>query len=718
MNAEHHHGAPASAGPGASAAAPDADTAPGRGRPGRPDRPAARGRAATVAAIAAAAAGLALFVVPLSGVHLKAMNGLGLISVLPAASLAGLIVLVLAFAAMLARRRPAPVVLGLLLVAIIFCLDGVTAVIEPLPRFATSYQVYGFVNYIRHTGSVAPGVTAYFSWPGFFGLVSLAAQAAGAHSLVPLLTWWPFIIDTLTVLPFLLLTSAFAITWRARWLAALLLCAGNWVGQDYFAPQSLNYLLYLSFLAIVLLWFAGPVRARAGAQRMAGERPARPVGNPQRAILLLLLVGIFAASVVSHQLTPFLIIAACAALVIVGRCSPRGLPVLLAVIAIGWVSYATVGYWTGHLTTIFGGIGHLGGTFSSSVGGRLIGTPVHEIPVYGRLLLAGTILVLAALGVLRRRRRKVTDRALVILVIAPVSIAAVQNYGGEVSLRIYLFALPAAAILAALSFFPQTGDEPEQAGGEPERRPAAEAPAWRRFAVAGVAGVVAAGLAGMFILTRYGNEGFEQTPPSELAAMNYIYDHARGGGTVLWLSRPAGINATPQMPWQFRDVASIAFTSLDSPRNPSDTAGVTARLRSLGRGAFLVVTGTEATYLRQTASFGPAWARKFRESLSASPALRLVFNGQDAAVYQARLPASAPRTRTGLHKEVATTGSTIWSPVGLVMFGLAVVLLLARELIRECAPARRWLMRPLALAAVPAVVLFLVAVVERFRVIS
>ncbi len=660
--------------------------------------------------------------VPLRGVHLGAMNGLGLISVLPAASLAGLILLVLAFAAMLGRRRPAPLVLGLLLVAIIFCLDGVTVLVEPLPRFATTYQVYGFVNYVRHTGSVAPGVTAYFSWPGFFALVSLASHAAGVHSLVPLLAWWPFVIDTLTVVPFLLLTRAFAITWRASWLAALLLCVGNWVGQDYFAPQSLNYLLYLSFLAIVLTWFSGPVLARPGARRVPGERPARQVGAPQRAILLLLLVAIFAASVVSHQLTPFLIIAASAALVIVGRSSPRGLPVLLAVIAIGWVSYATVGYWTGHLTSIFGGIGHLGGTLNSSVGSRLIGTPAHQIPVYGRVLLAGAVMGLAVLGVVRRWFRKVTDRALVILVIAPISVAAVQSYGGEVSLRIYLFALPAAAILAACFFFPQTGEEPDTrpaaAVGEPGQRAARPAPAWRRLTAAGAAGVIAAGLAGMFMLTRYGNEGFEQIPPSELAAMNYIYDHARGGGTVFWLSRPAGINATPQMPWQFRDVASMAFTSQTSPRNPSDTAGVIAHLRSLGRGAFLIVTQTEASYLRQTASFAPDWERRFRESLSASHGLRLVFNGRDAAVYQARLPASAPRNRTGLSKDVSTTGSTIWSPVGLVMFFLAVGSLLARELIRECAPARRWLMRPLALAAIPAVVLLLVAVVERFRVIS
>ena len=62
------------------------------------------------------------------------MNGLGLFSVLPAASLAGLALLVLAFAGLLGLRRPVPAALGVLLVAIIFCLDGVTPIVEPLPQ--------------------------------------------------------------------------------------------------------------------------------------------------------------------------------------------------------------------------------------------------------------------------------------------------------------------------------------------------------------------------------------------------------------------------------------------------------------------------------------------------------------------------------------------------------------------------------------------------------
>jgi hypothetical protein len=704
-----------------SAAGRSAGAGAGAGSPRRSRLPGWTGLAVTGAM---AVAGLLVFLLPLGWVKIGSMNGLGLFSVLPVASLAGLGLLIAAFAAMLVRRKPTALVLGATLVAIILCLDGVTSFVEPLPRFATTYQLYGFVNYVRHTGSVAPGVAAYFSWPGFFALIGFAAKAAGAHSLLSLLTWWPVIIDSLVVVPFMLLTRALKITWRARWLAALLLCVGNWVGQDYFSPQSLNFLFYVTFIAILLNWFTGPVTAKPGSRRVPGERPASQVSAPQRALLLILVIGIFTASVISHQLTPFLMIAGCAGLVIVGRCAPRGLPVLLGVVAVGWISFATVAYWSGHLSTIFGQIGKLGGTINASVGSRLIGTPLHQIPVYGRIALAGLLVAMALLGLLRRRHRGMTDRALVILLVAPLSVAALQNYGGEIALRIYLFALPATAVLAACLFFPQADTEPgEGAARAPELADRPSHPQKRRnrpaapLIAAVASGLAAVTLAGLFILTRYGNEAYEQIPRGEKAAMDYIYARARGGTSVLWLSRPAGIDATPQMPWQYRDIANVRFVSRDSPRNPADVAGVAADLSQLGRGAFLIVTATEATFIRQTASFRPDWLRSFRAAMAAEPGVRVVLANRDAAVYQARLPASAPRAQSNLRAAAPASGSTAWTPVGLAALVVAVLLLTARELIRAAMPDRRSLMRVLALAAYPAVLLLLVAVIERFRVI-
>ena len=411
-------------------------------------------------------AGLLLFLLPLAGVKVTAMNGLGLISVLPVACMVGIALLVGAFIAMLALRRPVPLMLGATVVAIVFCLDGVTSIIEPVPRFATTYQVAGFVSYISHTGHVAPAAAAYFSWPGFFALIAFATRAAGVHSLLPLMTWWPVAIDLLLLAPFMLATRALRISWQARWLAALLFCVGNWVGQDYFSPQSLNFLFYLSFIAIVLTWFSGRGVQEAGQarpKRIRGELPSRPVTAGQRAVLLLLLIAIFAASTVSHQLTPAFMLVACAGLVLVGRCTPRGLPILLGVLLVGWVSYETVSYWSGHISTIFGGVGGLRGTVSSSVGHRLIGTRLHRIAIFSRVVLPLIMAVLVAGSLFRRWRRRIADRALIVLLVVPLIIIGLQNYGGEIALRVYLFMLPAVAVLAAALFFPGTGRPAEPA---------------------------------------------------------------------------------------------------------------------------------------------------------------------------------------------------------------------------------------------------------------
>ena len=200
--------------------------------------------------------------------------------------------------------------------------------------------------------------------------------------------------------------------------------------------------------------------------------------------------------------------------------------------------------------------------------------------------------------------------------------------------------------------------------------------------------------------------------------MDYIYSHARSGTPVLWLSRPSGISATPQMPWQFRDIAKVQFVSLPSPRNPAATAGVVAELRRLGPGAFLILPATEARFIRQTASFPPNWERKFRAAMSAEPALRQVVDNRDAAVFQARHPVMTHRTRPNLHVAQPVQPSTIWTPIGLLALAAALLLLTARELIRVAVPGRRSLMRPLALASCPAILLLLIAVIERFRVIS
>ena len=664
--------------------------------------------------------GLVAFLVPLGWVNLSRMNGLGLISVLPVMSLLGITVAVIAFSAGLCLRRAYPAVLGVTLAGILICLDAVTVFTEPEPRFPTAYQIAGFVDYVSRTGHTAPGLAAYFSWPGFFGAVAFMERVTGDHNLIPVMRLWPVIIDMACLAPLYLIMRNLRASWRAKWLAALLFVVGNWVGQDYFSPQSFNYLLYLAFIAMLLTWFNWRPQAAAITPQatpkpdhgirswwrssfsalVPGETESRPVPPAQRGVLLAILLGIFVFSTTSHQLTPFNMITACLGLVIARRCRITGLPVLLTVIVTGWVSFAAVGFWSGHMSTLFGGLGDLGGNLTASVTNRITGTAQHRLVPTVRSASAAAFLLMGAAGLLRRRHRVVDDRVVMTLMCTPFLAFAAQSYGGEIALRVYLFALPAAAVLASYLFFPATRDE-----GVSGR--------WLTFLPVMACTVTL--LFGFFV-ARYGNEAFERIPAGEVTAFDYLYAHDQNGARVLWLSPAPLADNTPEMPWQYRDIEKIQFIPELAPRDPRDVTALVLALRTVGLNTYLIVTSTQATFLNQQASYPLDWGSEFRAQMAAIPGVRTVVANADAALYTVRWPPGT-RARPVITGTGPVARSTLWTPAGLIILCLLLLVLTAREFTRVCLDTPR-LTRLLTLVSLPMLVVFAVVVIMRFILLS
>ncbi len=674
---------------------------------------------------------------PLRGVDLNDIDGVGLISAMPPTAFAAILLMLVAFFVTIAQNTDRKFLLLFQIAAITFALHGAAALIEDEARFHTAYVHAGFVEYINRTGESSALLDARLAWPGFFALVGFITKAAGVTDLTTIMRWTPLLSNLLYLLPFVLILRQVVATTRARWFAALLFVIVQWIGQDYFSSQGFTYAIYLAFVAIVLRWFGKveprekPMPAKGFVRRLLarldgltpGELP-HSTGVYDRAIMLIVLIGLFATATASHQITPFMMLGALTGLILLRRSSLSwGLPFFLGLMVLAWISYQTVAFWSGHIDQLFGGLGRILENLQSNTGDRIDGSdPKHALVLMARLGICGVILTLAAAGLFRRLRRGVGDRAALLLLCIPVLALGLQNYGGEIGLRIYLFALPGACILAAYAFFPNlpagTEDAPEETVPIRKRNIRFNPELTRRISLLLAAGCAMV-LAMVFLVARYGNEQFERVSASEVAAMHYVYDHDKPSARVLYLVPLLGEEVTPSIPWGERDFDKISYQQVLVDKNPAQLSSVIDKLRVSPPNTYLVATRGQAGYLQLNHGFPTDWAPRFRAALDAHKELKRVFNGEDAAVYTLKTyPEGAEIPEPG-----APTGgsdpTSPWTPIGLGALGVTWIALFGYEVFRlrgrdQASRTRRRIL----LVAVPAFVLAVGVIVERFIVIG
>lgn len=662
---------------------------------------------------AATAAAVVLFVVPLRHVDATAVGGLGLVAALPPASLAGIALLAVTFVAVLCARRIRPALMTVQVVATVVCLHGLPAMLGGPPRFSTSWVHVGLLEYVTRTGSTAPTLDGRYSWPGFFTSWSWLTGADDRGDLAWVLHLTPVVSNLLYLVPFALVLRQLRADRRATWLALWSFGVLNWIGQDYFSPQGMAYLLHLTLLAVLITW-CRPVDPASGRRSwrwvpllrrwtarltVSGEVPVQRAAPTELALLLGVVVVLFAALVGSHPLTPFMTVFTVAGLVLVGRCRFRGLPVLLAVILVGYLSFLTATYWSGNVDELIDGIGRVLANVSSGVSGRTaVPTPEHAIVLRVRTLLGVVVPLVALVGLLRRWRRGYDDRLALVLLVSPFAALALQSYGGEVALRVFFFALPGLCIFLGYAFFPGS----TRAGRAPLR-------------VAAALAACALVLVPSFLVARYGNQAFEAAREGELAAMDAVYGAGEGPLVVLWpADDPTGF-PVPNMVHGYQDVERVAFRAVAAPKDPADVDPVLDELRDLGDGALLVTTRMEENRLEIAAGYPAGWGGRFDAELAGTPGVRVLSSGPDAAVYAldstdvdgGRAPARPPGP---------TVSPTPLTPLGWGCFALLVVLLAGREL-RSLRPAPRSLARWTWAAVLPAAGL-VVVLVERVLVLS
>jgi hypothetical protein len=580
-------------------------------------------------------AAAALWIESLRGVDLHQVSDLGIVTALPAGAFVALALATISFALVLRRPDVSTPAALLHLVLLVLMLHGATALIDSVPAFNVVWRHAGVTDYVLQTGTVNPHIDAYFNWPGFFFLAGVATRAAGLTSALGLSRFAPVAFELMYLPALVVISRAFTSDRRLSWTAVWIFYMANWVGQDYLSPQAMAYLLYLALVAVVITvfarapmpdlraWRAPSVRAleklrirRAGVP-VVEERYRHATSANQRSALVLVCVVLIAAAVGSHQLTPFMMLSSLVALAWLRRSTARGLPLITIVLIVAWMTYLAAGYLNGHLKPLLDDTLNVDQAVTANVSSRLGGSAHHLLVVRVRLVMTALLWGLAAIGLVRGLRRGEASPSHAILVVAPLGLAALQPYGGEMLMRVYLFSLPFTACYAARAVLPRPG--------------------WLASgALAGVGLVLVSG----FLFTRYGNEQTALFTRAEVRAANRLYEIAPKGSLLL-----AG---STNVPWKQRHYADYRYQLLSRqlvfagrPTRAQLAASVARYMRGAKTPAYLFVTRSQRIY--DTVLGAPRWGSTtdILRAVRSSPQFRAVFDDGDAQIF-----VLAPRGRS------------------------------------------------------------------------
>lgn len=511
------------------------------------------------------------------------------------------------------------------LVGVLLLLHGAPAIVEPFPRFQVAWLHAAFVDHLATDGVLATNFDARFAWPGFFAAAAALLKTTGADSAIVFLQWAPTILVGATAVLVAGTTKAIGGSERTVWMSALVFLLVDWVGQDYFAPQPVAYLVAAGVLTLTLAAFRHRdpgMLAKRITNRTANppkwwtlvdpraDGPDVPLRLPVRlAVLFILAAGILAVSA-SHQLTPIVLTSALALLAIAGRLRPWPVAMFALVSFIAWLSYVGEPYWTGHLSDLFNELGKPGQVLESGVEQRVGGSPQHVIVLRVRMLLSLLVGLMAIAGLVARWRR--TGRVnvpAILLAAAPLVVVAGGSYGGEGFLRIFYFSLLGLVPLIAFLVFPDA----HQAG-------------WGRLGLTVVMALLALPL---FLIARFGNESFERVSSAEVQLAEGVRASVPPGSVLIGLGDMGSMQYQGLFTWDvLPGVADLpdpaAVTATDIDEITAETAGT----------VFVVATPSQIAAGEQNYDYPKDWAQQVRRRLVATGDFRVVLQVDDGFVLE------------------------------------------------------------------------------------
>lgn len=569
--------------------------------------------------------GLGLWAYALPRIGFRTMGDYGLLDRLPAVYYVSLLVLTGGFLLGLRRAGTAPWWPAAYCVGLLFALKAPPAVLYDSVRYPWASKHDAVIDMLLANGELRPNaalsgnMSAYDQWPGFFSLNAALVRAFGVDSAASYLNWAPVVLGLLLMPVLVLLYRTFTEDWRLVWTAVWIFQLANWVGQDYLAPQGFAYILHLTVLAVVLRHFvlpgsAGRLRDRTWLDPAAATVPP-PTGRRQRAVCVLILAPLIVAINAAHQLTPVMLCASLFALSLTRRYRNYGLLVVAGLLMLTWDLTMGRPLFTETLSTLRESIGELTRNSRAGYAGQLTG-PGPELGGQASVVMVLAIAALAAVAVFARRRLTRSALPLLLVSVAPLPLFAVNDYGGEMLFRVYLFGLPGAAFFAAAALVPATGAIRGTKGTS------VRAKAVRRRIAAVALPVALVALAAGFLPSYYGKEKMYYTAPVETAMVTRAIDRAPDGALIL-----AATGSFPRALHRYDQLEHWFFAEQELPENEkmlADPARYLADGIPPGTRAYVVLTRTQDIYTAGEGLLPPGGFSALRSRLSASPLFTVV----------------------------------------------------------------------------------------------
>jgi hypothetical protein len=530
---------------------------------------------------------------------------LGLASALPITFFLGLTALIVGFSVVVVHH-PQRSVLGAYVSAVAILLHGLHPLVYEYLTYPWAWKHIGVVEFIQRTGGVDRSIEvlgAYHNWPGFFALNALITDLGGAVSPHAYAAWSPILFNLLFITALYLVFRRFTSDERTIAVALMIFTIGNWVGQDYFAPQAVAYFLYLVIVAALLNWFLGG-RAEIGAAERQAERP----------VIAGVLVVVVGAVAVTHQLTPIMMIIVLFGLTFLGGLKARWLFGATIAITGVWLATFALPFVADYLPKVVDDLRNIGGRVDDGlIDYSHVDLSQRVVSLASRGLTAG-VLGLAFVGFIRHIRGLAAGRQAIVLGAAPLILVVASSYGDEIVFRAYLFVLPIAALFAGALWFPP----------------------WKgrkaRF-VLPTLGATLFGLSLLALVAMFGNDSHVTFTADEVAAATIMYDMAVPDSTVVQL--------TNDYPTKFKNYENLAeldvasFSDAAKDRFLSDPAFWFKRwLAEEGEGdGFVLITRSQIADAERLGLLSTGSSAGIVDRLRRSDDFEILFDRPDASLF-------------------------------------------------------------------------------------